>query len=94
MPLRSVGRKKLTASAQSAIADLYTAIVMSMIGSRVDETGTLIHDGVTFYLRRDIGGRYELELHRTPVDEVEKRVRVLGTLVDANLVNADSIAPI
>lgn len=67
---------------------------MSMIGSRVDETGTLIRDGVAFYLRRDIGGRYALELHRTPVNEVETRVRVLGTLVDDNLVNADSIAPI
>ncbi|MCP8892845.1 DUF5818 domain-containing protein [Sphingomonas faeni] len=55
--------------------------------------GTLIRDGGTFYLRRDVGGRYELELHFTPVDLVEKRVRVIGTLVGPDLVNADGVAP-
>ena len=63
------------------------------IGTRVDETGTLIRDGGAFYLRRDAGGRWELELHRTPVDLVEKRVRLIGTMVGANLVNADGVAP-
>jgi hypothetical protein len=63
------------------------------IGARVDEVGTLICDGGAFYLRRDLGGRFELELHRTPVDLVEKRVRLIGTLVGANLVNADGVAP-
>lgn len=53
----------------------------------------LIRDGGTFYLRRDVGGRYELELHRTPVDLVEERVRLVGTLVGLNLVNADGVAP-
>jgi len=66
---------------------------MVAIGTRVDETGTLIRDGGAFYLRRDVGGRYELELHRTPVDLVEKRVRLIGTLVGRNLVNADGVAP-
>ncbi|MDJ0278218.1 DUF5818 domain-containing protein [Sphingomonas sp. 2R-10] len=64
---------------------------MAEIGSRIDETGTLVRDGGAFYLRRDAGGRYQLELLRTPVDEVEKRVRVGGTLIDADLVDADSI---
>lgn len=64
-----------------------------MIGSRVDETGTLIHDGSAFVLRRDLGGRYQLELHRTPVDLVEKRVRLVKTLVGPDLVNADGLAP-
>ena len=65
---------------------------MVAIGTRINEMGTLIRDGGTFYLRRDVGGRYELELHRTPVDLVEKRVRVIGTLVGPDLVNADGVA--
>ncbi|WP_353452568.1 DUF5818 domain-containing protein [Sphingomonas aerolata] len=44
-------------------------------------------------MRRDVGGRYQLELHRTPVDLVEKRVRLVGTLVGPDLVNADGVAP-
>ena len=66
---------------------------MTTIGSRVDETGTLSRDGGAFFLRRDLGGRYQLELHRTPVDLVEKRVRLIGTLVGPDLVNADGVAP-
>ncbi len=66
---------------------------MTTIGSRIDETGMLIRDGGAFYLRRDLGGRYELELRRTPVDLVEKRVRLVGTLVGVDLVNADGVAP-
>jgi hypothetical protein len=46
-----------------------------------------------FYLRRDAGGRYELELQRRPVDLVEKRVRLIDTLVGAELVSADGVAP-
>jgi len=65
---------------------------MTMIGSRIDETGTLIRDGGAFYLRRDFGGRYMLELRRTPVDLIEKRVRLIGTLVGVDLVNADGVA--
>lgn len=66
---------------------------MTSIGTRIDETGTLVRDGAAFYLRRDAGGRYELELQRTPIDLVEKRVRVIGTLIGADLVNADGVAP-
>jgi hypothetical protein len=66
---------------------------MTGIGTRINETGTLLRDGGAFYLRRDLGGRYELELHRTPVDLVEKRVRLLGTLVGPDLVNAEGVAP-
>ncbi len=65
---------------------------MPAIGDRIDETGTLVRDGSAFYLRRDAGGRYQLELHRTPVDEVEKRVRLIGTLVGREVVSADSVA--
>jgi len=66
---------------------------VTVIGTRVDEVGTLIRDGGAFYLRRDLGGRYQLELQRTPVDLVEKRVRVVGTLVGPSLVSADGVAP-
>lgn len=66
---------------------------MTSIGTRIDETGTLIRDGAAFYLRRDAGGRYALELQRTPIDLVEKRVRLVGTVVGTDLVNADGVAP-
>lgn len=66
---------------------------MAVIGTRIDETGMLIRDGGSFYLRRDLGGRYLLALPRTPVDLVEKRVRLVGTLVGDDLVDADGVAP-
>jgi hypothetical protein len=66
---------------------------MVATGTRINEIGTLICNGGAFYLRRDVGGRYELELRRTPVDLVEKRVRHIGTLVGPDLVNADGVAP-
>ena len=64
----------------------------AMIGMRIEELGTLIRDGGAFYLRRDLGGRYLLELHRVPVDQVEKRVRITGTLVGDGLVSVDGVA--
>lgn len=66
---------------------------MATIGTRIDETGTLIRGGGAFYLRRDAGGRYQLELPRTPVDLVEKRVRLVGTLIGTAVVDADGVAP-
>jgi hypothetical protein len=61
-------------------------------GARINEIGTLIRDGGAFYPRGDVGGRYELKLHRTPSDRVKKRVRLIGTLVGLDLVNADGVA--
>jgi hypothetical protein len=52
----------------------------------------LVRDGGCFYLRRDAGGRFRLDLHRTPVDEVEKRVRLIGTYVRDDLVEVDGVA--
>jgi hypothetical protein len=66
---------------------------MTIIGTRIDETGTLIRDGAGFLLRRDAGGRYALDLHRVPVDSVEKRVRITGVLVADGLVDVDGVAP-
>jgi hypothetical protein len=61
-------------------------------GQRIDETGTLTRDGGSFWLRRDAGGRYRLDLPRTPVDEVEKRVRVIGVYAGDGLVDVDGVA--
>jgi hypothetical protein len=66
---------------------------MVAIGTPINEIGTLVRDGGAFDLHRDVGGRYGLELHRTPIDLVEKRVRVIGTMVGRDLVNADGVAP-
>ncbi len=64
---------------------------MSAIGSRIEETGTLIADGGGFALRRDIGGRWKLDLHRVPVDHVEKRVRISGIIVAEGLIDVDAL---
>jgi hypothetical protein len=66
---------------------------MTTIGSRIEETGTLIRDGGGFALRRDIGGRWKLDLHRVPVDYVENRVRISGIVVAEGLVDVVALAP-
>ena len=59
------------------------------IGARIDETGTLLRDGSSFVLRRDAGERYRLDLRRTPIDEVERQVRAIGTCGKASLADRD-----
>lgn len=66
---------------------------MAGIGSRIDESGTLLRVAGGFALRRDVGGRWRLDLRRTPVDHVEKRVRITGVLVGEDLVEVDGVAP-
>jgi hypothetical protein len=63
------------------------------IGDSIDETGTLVREGSTFILERDLGGRYVLELQRVPVDHVAKRVRVVGILVADRLVSSNAVGP-
>lgn len=60
-------------------------------GDLIEETGMLVRDGGGFILRRDSGGIYRLELARTPVDHVEKRVRVIGILT-GDCITADGVA--
>ncbi len=60
---------------------------MLMIGAWIDGTGTLICNGDSFAFRRDLGGRYALQLRCTPAGLVEQRVRLIGTLVGVNPVN-------
>jgi hypothetical protein len=66
---------------------------MTAIGTRIDETGTLLREADGFSLRRDLGGRWKLDLHRVPVDQIEKRVRITGTVVGDDLVDVDGVAP-
>lgn len=65
---------------------------MATIGTRINETGTLLRDGGGFALRRDLGGRWMLDMHRVPVDHVEKRVRITGIVVGEGLVDVDGVA--
>jgi len=73
-------------------ADVPAKVSRMQIGHRVDETGLLLRDGGSFYLRRDAGGRFALDLRRTPIDEVEKRVRLVGTYVGSVLVDVDGVS--
>lgn len=62
------------------------------IGQRIEETGLLLREGGSFYLRRDLGGRFALDLRRTPIDEVEKRVKLIGTYVGSDLIDVDGVS--
>lgn len=66
---------------------------MTPIGMRIEESGTLIREGGGFALRRDQGGRWKLDLHRVPVDHVDKRVRVSGVVVGDGLIDVVAIGP-
>ena len=67
--------------------------MMTTIGARIEETGTLLREEGGFQLRRDLGGRWMLDLHRVPVDHVGKRVRISGVIVAEGLVDVDGVAP-
>jgi len=62
------------------------------IGQKIEETGLLLREGGSFYLRRDVGGRFTLDLRRTPIDEVEKRVKLVGTYVGSDLIDVDGVS--
>ena len=61
-------------------------------GTPIDETGRLVRAGGGFALVRDAGGRFLLDLHRMPVDEVEKRVRVVGRYAGDGMVEVAGVA--
>ncbi len=64
-----------------------------MIGAPITLEGTLIRDGAAFAIKAERGVVYHLHLHRVPVDHIEKRVRVVGTLIEERLIEADGVAP-
>lgn len=53
--------------------------------------GLLVRDAGGFVLQADDGKAYRLELLRTPVDAVEKRVVVTGCLVGETSIEADGV---
>lgn len=53
--------------------------------------GLLQRDAAGFLLQCDDGERYRLELLRTPIDEVEKRVVVTGRITGGVVLEADGI---
>ena len=55
--------------------------------------GTLVRDGAGFAVRAERGVLYHLQLHRVPVDHVEKRVRVTGMLIEERLIEAEGVSP-
>ncbi|MET0268816.1 MAG: DUF5818 domain-containing protein [Sphingomonas sp.] len=64
-----------------------------MDGETIDETGMLHRVGGGFALKRDGGGLLRLELHRTPVDLVGKRVRVIGIARGDDAVIVEGVQP-
>jgi hypothetical protein len=58
------------------------------------EKGLLVREGGGFALRRDEGGVVRLDLLRTPVDHVEKRVRVTGVYLANDLLEVETLLPI
>ena len=65
---------------------------MSGVGTRIDESGTLFREQGAFVLRRDLGGRWMLDMHRVLVDPIKRRVRISGTIVADGLVDVDGVA--
>lgn len=54
-------------------------------------SGLLGRDDSGFILQSDDGQRYRLELLRTPIDEVEKRVIVTGQLISDDHIEAEGV---
>ncbi|MGC6331180.1 DUF5818 domain-containing protein [Rhizorhabdus sp. FW153] len=52
-----------------------------------------MREGGGFTLKTDDGRLLRLELARTPVDLVEKRVRIVGRLYDEAMLEADGVQP-
>ena len=77
----------------SHAAGCFYRIRMTAIGDPIDLQGTLVRDGAGFAVRAERGVLYHLQLRRVPVDHVEKRVRVVGTLIGEKLVEAEGVAP-
>ena len=59
----------------------------------IERFGTLVRLDAGFALRGDDRILYHLQLHRVPVDHVEKRVRVTCILIDDTLIEAEGVAP-
>jgi hypothetical protein len=52
----------------------------------------LVREGGGFVLERDAGGSCILELHRVPIDEVEKHVRIVGTMMRNGRIDVEGVS--
>ncbi len=70
---------------------------MTAIGTRIEESGTLILESDSVVFRRDLGGRLRLDLHRVGLDLADQyaaqRVTITGTVVAKGLIDIDTLAP-
>ena len=64
---------------------------MAEIGDQIELSGTLIRDGGGFAVRVERGVLFHLQLHRVPVDQVEKRVQIAGILIGERLIEVESL---
>ena len=60
-------------------------------GMRVAETGRLVREAGGFVLQCEHGARLPLLLPRTPVDEVEKRVALIGIVEADGMLTVETI---
>jgi len=69
---------------------------MAAIGTRIEESGTLIRESDSVVFRRDLGGRWRLDLHRVGMaladQNAGQRVTVTGTVVAKGLIDVDTLA--
>jgi hypothetical protein len=61
------------------------------MGTKIDEAGVLLREEHLFYLRRETGGRFRVDLRRTGEGLLGHHVRLRGTYVGDDLVDADQI---
>ena len=54
----------------------------------------LVRAGGGFSLRCDRGDSVKLELHRVPIDHVQKHVRVVGSLIAEGVVAVEGVAAV
>lgn len=66
---------------------------MARLGSRIEETGLLLREGDTYLLRRDLGGRFRLDMRRVGPPAAGRRMQVTGVLVEDDLIDVSAIAP-
>ncbi len=63
------------------------------VGAKVDEEGVLLVDGDIVAFRRDVGGRFLLDVRRVTIGASGARVRTLGTYVGDDLIDVDEVQP-
>ena len=98
-------RKYFTKRLMAALALCASALLYQQAVAQVAVSGSVVSEdneplpGVSVMLKgtsqgttTDAGGRFTLDLRRTPVDEVEKRVRLVGTYVGSDLVDVDGVS--